>query len=147
MPGGAVGARGRATVEHPRPLNAGLRDLVLGVGRQQLVAVRALQELPARLLDPDSRSGWARGFVGGTEFPKVPVGPERPQSCNMSHVTILQHDCAVCAAKYGKLVRLVHLEIMFYVQNLEPGSRSGPFEYSKRRVRFVPVVHNKPLKL
>ena len=23
------------------------------------------------------RRGWARGFVGGTEFPKVPVGPER----------------------------------------------------------------------
>ena len=29
---------------------------------------------------------WAQGFVGGTEFPKVPVGPERPQNCNMSHV-------------------------------------------------------------
>ena len=26
------------------------------------------------------------GFVGGTGFPKVPVGPERTQNCNMSHV-------------------------------------------------------------
>ena len=23
--------------------------------------------------------GWVRGFVGGTEFPKAPVGPECPQ--------------------------------------------------------------------
>ena len=23
-------------------------------------------------------ASWARGFVGGTKFPKVPVGPERP---------------------------------------------------------------------
>ena len=29
---------------------------------------------------------WARRFVGGTGFPKVPVGPERPQNCNMGHV-------------------------------------------------------------
>ena len=29
---------------------------------------------------------WARGFVGGTEFPKVPVGPERPQTCNMRNM-------------------------------------------------------------
>ena len=29
---------------------------------------------------------WVRGFGGGTEFSKVPVGPERPQNCNMSHV-------------------------------------------------------------
>ena len=33
------------------------------------------------------RLSWVpRGFVGGTEFPKVPVGPEHPQTCNMSHV-------------------------------------------------------------
>ena len=31
-------------------------------------------------------TAWARRFVRGTQFPKVPVGPERPQSCNMSHV-------------------------------------------------------------
>ena len=27
-------------------------------------------------------SGLPRRFVGGTEFPKVPVDPERPQNCN-----------------------------------------------------------------
>ena len=33
-----------------------------------------------------SVGAWVRSFVGDPQFPKVPVGPERPQNYNMSHV-------------------------------------------------------------
>ena len=59
-----------------------------------------------------------RGFVRGTEFPKVPVGPERTNLQYELHVDILQHGYDACATKYGRLARLVPSEIQFFVQNL-----------------------------
>ena len=66
--------------------------------------------------------GLVRCFVGGTEFPKVPVGPKRPQNCNIRHNQILQHGYDACATKYGRLTRQVPSETMFFVQNLEPST-------------------------
>ena len=44
----------------------------------------AMMENPMH--DMEFTAGFEGGFVGGTEFPIVPVGPERPQYCNMRHM-------------------------------------------------------------
>ena len=52
-----------------------------------------------------------RLFAGGTEFAKAPFGTEEGlQNYNMSHVH------THCAAKHGRLVRLVASETTFFIQ-------------------------------
>ena len=65
----------------------------------------------------------------GTSRDRTPVKLEYEP-----HVTILQHGYDVCAAKYGRLARLVPSETLLFAQNLE-GAQDRALDGERRGER------------